>query len=235
MTYKNIYFSELASSGVYDFFAKLSEKLVNIGPNPSLPQPIATHADVQMLFIDDTLILTRELYEKIASTIPSDIIIAFSEKNHTDKYPGDVNLNALYMGKSLFANYEFLDPTVKKVCLDKGIGIINVNQGYAKCSSLPIGNDSLITADKGITEAAKRNGIDVLLITPGGIKLEGYDYGFIGGASFYDSVNRVVYFFGDLKAHSDCDKIVDFCNSKNVKVKFCDSHPLIDIGGAVAI
>ncbi len=235
MTYKRIYVSEHISKEACNCLSKISEQIIRVGQNPYLPVPISTHADVQMLVIDDTLILTEELYDKLKITIPDNIIIAFSDKNHTDKYPGDVNLNALYIGKYIFANLNSLDETVKKVCSEKDISIINVKQGYAKCSCLGLGNDSVITADKGIADAARMHGFDVLLISPGDIELSGYDYGFIGGSSFYDYVNRCVYFFGDLKKHRDYNKIVDFCTGKNIEVKIFDSHPLTDIGGAVAL
>ncbi len=235
MTYKRIFISEFANDTVRTCLSELSERLVYIKSNPSLPEPVSAHADMQMLMIDDTLVITKELYDILSSQIPDNIIIAFAENNHTVKYPGDVNLNALYLGNKLFAKASSLDATVKKICFEKNIDIINVKQGYARCSVLPVGESAIITSDTGIAVAAKQNGFDVLVTAPGQIVLPGYDYGFIGGASFYDHFNRTVYFFGDIKKHSDYKRIAEFCACNNIKVNISDDFPLTDLGGAVAI
>ena len=46
-----------------------------------------------------------------------------------------------------------------------GYEIINVKQGYAKCSICVVSDNAIITADKGIAKAAIQNRIDVLEIT----------------------------------------------------------------------
>lgn len=235
MTYKRIFVSENAECGVVDNISKLAEEVVFLKSNPVLPRPVSAHADMQMLYIVDTLILTRDLYNSICEHLPSGINIMFAESNHTSVYPGDVNLNAMYIGGYLIANESALDPAVKKLCEEKGITILNVKQGYAKCSSLQVGDNALITADSGIAKAAMQNGIDTLLISSGSIVLDGYDYGFIGGASFYNPNDRTVYFFGDLHTHPDYTKIIDFCEKHNVNVNSCNYGALTDIGGAVSI
>ncbi len=234
MAYKRIYISELADMAVIKHMSSLTERVVRIKSNPDLPPAVSAHADMQMLMLDDTLVITRELYDSIKETLPDNIIIAFAENNHTNKYPGDVNLNALYIRNCLLANSAYLDQTVKLICKRKGIELINVKQGYAKCSTLNVG-DAIITADCTIAEAAERCGIDALLISSGNIDLPGYDYGFIGGASFYDHDTHTVCFFGSLNYHPDCYRIIEFCERHNTKVISCSTSPLIDLGGVVAI
>lgn len=63
------------------------------------------------------------------------------------------------------------------------IEIVNINQGYARCSTLILNNRTAVTADISVKNALEKDGAKVLLISSGDIKLEGYDYGFIGGAS----------------------------------------------------
>ena len=66
------------------------------------------------------------------------------------------------------------------------------------------------------------------------IELKGYDYGFIGGAGFYDSGK--VYFFGNIKNHPDYDKIKEFIKYNNSIIEIiCQDMPITDIGGAVII
>jgi hypothetical protein len=88
--------------------------------------------------------------------------------------------------------------------------------------------------EAGIEKALKNNGVEVLLISPGNIELKGFDYGFIGGAGFYN--NGTVYFFGNVKKHPDYDKIKQFCDSYNSDIEIlCQDMPLTDIGSAVVL
>ena len=119
-------------------------------------------------------------------------------------------------------------------CKNNGIKTVNVNQGYARCSTLIVAQNAAITADKSIEKALKSNGAEALLISEGNIRLEGFDYGFIGGASCTDE--KTVYFFGNVKKHPDYEKIKAFCDRYNSNIEIlCEDEPLTDIGGAVLI
>ena len=75
----------------------------------------------------------------------------------------------------------------------------------------------------------------VLLIKKGYVSLDGYDYGFIGGASVYIKDKKTLLFFGDITAHPDYSAIKDFCERKGVKIDYIKGIKLTDIGGAVFI
>ena len=60
----------------------------------------------------------------------------------------------------------------------------------------------------------------MLLISSGDIKLEGYDYGFIGGASGKISDNTVV-FFGNAEMHPYYSSIRELCLKIKLKLKYC--------------
>ena len=61
---------------------------------------------------------------------------------------------------------------------------MNTKQGYARCDVLPLESaGKAVTADRGMAKALTENRIDVMVIRPGGIALDGCEYGFIGGAS----------------------------------------------------
>ena len=76
--------------------------------------------------------------------------------------------------------------------------------------------------------------MDVLQIRPGHIALEGYDYGFIGGASFLLDSNTLA-FTGHLDVHPDRDRILDFLRQHGVSAVFLTESPVFDIGGAVRL
>lgn len=203
----------------YDIF-ELSE-------HPSLPRSVCTHPDMQMLLIGDELVCAQGCeFDKCTCV--------YAERELECKYPRDVGLNACLISGKLFANTNSLDRTVHEICRRRGIDILHVNQGYAKCSTLVL-EKALISADIGIVKTAKCEGLDALLISPGGIGLDGYDYGFIGGASHYDAAINTVFFYGDISSHPDCEIICDFITSHGAKFVCADLNELYDYGGAVLI
>ena len=103
-------------------------------------------------------------------------------------------LNFLFFNNKLYGKVSAIDPTLYKYCVKNDIEIVNINQGYARCSTLILNNRTAVTADISIKNALEKNGAEVLLISSGDIKLEEYDYGFIGGASGKISDNTVVFF-----------------------------------------
>ena len=178
-------------------------------------EPERFHADMQALRINDKLFTLENCIKKAGK-----------------KYPENVLLNCLFLNETLYGRLDSVDDTVLEHCRKSGIKTVNVNQGYARCYSLQIADNAVITADKSIEKALKNNGAEVLLISPGHIKLKGFEYGFIGGAGFYD--DNTVYFFGNIKKHPDHKKIREFVKRYNTDIEIlCQDVPLTDIGGAV--
>lgn len=111
---------------------------------------------------------------------------------------------------------------------------ISVRQRYARCSSCIVDEQSIITSDRGIAKAAKEYGVDVLLISPGHILLDGFNYGFIGGASFKLAPDKLA-FTGSLRHHPDEERINAFLEKRRIVPVCLSSGPLRDIGSAVLI
>ncbi len=211
----------LIMSDMYPGFCReLSEKGYHIIPTETVDSfhlPEQRHADMQFLKIDGRLFKLSDC-----------------EKTVMRKYPNNVLLNCLYHNHRLYGNVKAIDPVVIRYCKEQNIPVENVNQGYSRCSVLPVNDNAVITADRSLQKALVKNGAEVLLIQPGDIRLDGYPYGFIGGAGFTD--NNTVFFFGNVRKHPDYEKIKVFCNRYNSKIEIlCPSEPLTDIGGAVLI
>ena len=180
-------------------------------------EPEQYHADMQILCIKNKVITLDDCIKKPG-------------KN----YPENILLNCLYHNNKLYGKLSATDSSVREYCRENNIETVNVNQGYTRCSILVVNNKAVITADKSIEKAMKNNGVEVLLISAGKIVLEGFDYGFIGGASFSD--NNTIYFFGDITKHPDFVKISAFTEKYNSKIEIlCKKQPLTDIGGAVLL
>lgn len=146
-------------------------------------------------------------------------------------YPDDIKFNAACTGKFFLHNLEFTSRKLLRYAKEKNLILINVKQGYTKCSTVVIDEDSIITYDRGIYSSALRYGMNVLLISAAGIKLPGYDTGFIGGTS--GRVGNEIIFNGDLSKHPDYEKILKFIKSRNLTCKFFKGYPLYDIGSII--
>jgi len=98
-----------------------------------------------------------------------------------------------------------------------------------------VSENAIITADKSIAYESDKHGIDVLLINPGNIILDGFEYGFIGGATFL--INKALYFTGSIDAFPENEKkkMLEFISSHNVEIRFLSDNPVFDIGSAIII
>ena len=214
----------LVMSGLYPCFCEEAARhgydIIPTKKINAFHKPEQLHADMQILKIRDRIFTLEGCVNK-------------AEKN----YPKNVLLNCLYFKNRLYGKLDTVDPSILEYCRESGIETVNVNQGYTRCSALVIGgkgNSAIITADKSIEKALKNNGEEVLLISSGNIRLEGFEYGFIGGSGFCDDGR--VFFFGDVQKHPDYEKIRAFCEKYNSNIDIlCESEPLTDVGGAVVL
>ena len=145
-------------------------------------------------------------------------------------YPGCAAYNALVLGKYFVHRLDITAPCLIKAAKECGLELINIKQGYAKCACVIVDEHSIITADRGISRALEGKA-EVLLIDSGHVKLEGYEYGFLGGAS--GLINGTLLFCGDLSRHPDFERIMSFANARGVKVQYIDEFELTDIGSFI--
>ena len=208
-------------------------ELLKLPPHPALPTPTASHPDMLVFFAPDAIYTTAR-YLQIALPTLQRISLAADRPLRTvtrevgERYPADILLNAAPVGKRLFA---LCAHTAKEVTAC-GYTPVNVRQGYAKCATVPIGDNALITADHAIAEAAKACGTEVLQIASGHVTLPGYDTGFIGGAaSFapYHSTDEIL-FCGSLDLHPDGDAIRAFCHRHGLRAVSLSPDRLYDLG-----
>ena len=211
----------------------LGHRTLRMPPHPALPSPVASHPDMLLFFAADAIYCTRS-YAQIAKRELLEISAAYDrpicciEKEYGNAYPHDVPLNAVRIGDNLLCNQKTVAPELWR----SGLVPLHVNQGYTKCSVLPIGNRALITADASIAACAKKNGIACLQIQPGDIFLPGYHYGFVGGCASLAPRGDAdtIFFCGDFSQHPDAKSIEDFCHSFGYQVCSCGNIPLTDVG-----
>lgn len=227
---------KIIMSNVYGCFCtefnKIGYEIIPADTISSFHTPEQRHADMQCLKIGDKYFILNEcnnLKHHLALLNPT-VIFQKAEKN----YPKNVLLNCLYLNDVLYGKVSAIADEVKDFCNINQIKIVNVNQGYTHCSTLVIDENAVITADNSIATSLENNGVEVLKICAGHIVLEGFNYGFIGGAGI--QIDDIIFFFGNIKNHPDYNKIEHFISKHNKNIKILSSEiPLTDIGGIVKI
>ncbi len=209
--------------------------------NPDLDPRLAGHVDLSVFMpISGTLIaaegicgvLVKELTNTPTNTrnrkSPAEYTLIQADRLG-ETYPRDAGLCICWTGK-----FTICDPdTISEAARDHLCGaIIPVNQGYTKCSVCVVSENSIITSDDLIAARAADAGMDVLQIEPGHIELNGFEYGFIGGASFLIE-NKTIAFTGSLDQHPDKSAILSFLSKHNVEPVFLTDSMIFDIGGAI--
>lgn len=192
------------------------------------------HTDLQFLhYNNDTAFVLKEcsnLKEKLKKHFTN--VIEISKSIEKD-YPNNVMLNCVVLNDKLICNTKTVANEILEMATNDNLKIINVNQGYTKCSTCIVNENAIITSDKSIYKSC-RNEIDVLLIKQGHIKLTGTDYGFIGGSSFKVNKNTLA-FTGNIKLHPDYNSIKSFAQNHNVDLLSLTENIMIDIGSIIPI
>lgn len=224
-----------APSEIADSLLSLGFSVLRLPPDARLAPPVRTHADMLMLPIGKRVFTTAG-YLSVAKDIFATLedygyeVIA-CECELRSEYPYDVALDALVLRNAILCRTDVLPREVSLTAREMGYSLINSKQGYAKCSAVALNGGAIVTADKNIAALAASLGAHVLSIGayPEAITLDGYDCGFIGGASgvFEDTV----YFTGDLSRHPDGTRIADFCRLHGKRAYSLSQAPLCDVGG----
>ncbi len=186
-----------------------------VSPAPTVTTPVAAHPDINMC--------------RLGISSDADVVKALPEELGS-AYPEDIPFNAACTGRYFIHDLKHTAPRLLEAAQLAGMTMINVRQGYTKCSCVIVDEDSIISYDRGITAQCEKAGMNVLLVRPGGIILEGYDTGFIGGAS--GRIDDAVVFCGDIDSHPDGVQIREFIKKRGLKVLDFD-FPLTDIGSIV--
>ena len=210
---------------------KYGYKCIATEKSADVSQPISLHADVLYLKTDDNTLYVSEC-QKINIKLFKELGYNVKTVKLAPGYETECKLNMVVTDDLILCN--------PKTCLNpeeikSDRQIINVNQGYTKCSTVVTGKDSFITEDKGIYNILKQNGKNCLLIEKGYVNLEGYEYGFIGGASIYLEEKKTLLFFGDISKHKDYSNIKNFISKYGIRIDYTKNVQLEDIGGAIIL
>ncbi len=197
-------------------------------------KPIQSHADMSFLHIKDNKCIVQESNDELVKKITNIGFDVYKTKNkYSNVYPNDVGINFAIIGNYLIGRLKSIDKTLLELCEEERFEIIDVNQGYSKCSICIIDENSIITEDESIYKALK-NKIDVLKIDSNSVILKGYNYGFLGGCAGLIS-KKTLAINGDIKTHKNYSNILNFITNRDVNFISLKSGYLEDIGSILPL
>ncbi|MCL1858355.1 MAG: hypothetical protein FWF92_03895 [Oscillospiraceae bacterium] len=229
----------------YKIDDEIEKNLINLSINPvklrgfeklNKSNPLNYHPDMLCFNLDKNKWIFYEKIYKINKSIIDklnfEIIIADNPKLY--QYPYDIGLNAVMFGDYLIGNVKYINKNILEYAKKTNKKIIDVKQGYTKCSVCIVDENSIITSDESIYKKAIENNINVLLIKKGHIDLDSYEYGFIGGCSGLIDKNKLV-FTGDITLHPNYKDIKSFCDNRKVEIISLSKKKLYDYGSLLCI
>lgn len=199
--------------------------------NPFVDKRLSGHADLSIFHAGgNRLILAPYLSDSEFSLKMQKIgfNVTCADIKQGEKYPNAVGDNLIYNKKVSAAE------AVRSFTINSDSRLVDTKQGYARCSVCIVDDNSIITADRGICDACRNTGIDVLLISQGYVNFSGFDYGFLGGSSFKISERRIA-FTGSLDSHPDKNRIMEFLIKRNIEAVFLTDLPVFDIGSGIPV
>ena len=209
-------------------------RVLRLPRNPRLPVPVAAHPDLSVFFAPDAIYTTAG-YAALAQAElallcrTADRPLRTVTREVGDLYPQDILLDALPLGGLLFC---LPHATAPELTSHPAYRTVAVKQGYAKCAALPIGSGALASADPSILGAAEREGLETVRLTAGGIVLDGYGTGFIGGAASFAPYGgcETLFFCGALGRYPDGARLTAALTAHGLRVCDIPDEPLTDVG-----
>ena len=201
-------------------------EVVRTRANKNLLRGLDTHTDILVHPLPKgELVVDRDNLEYYKKIFPDKKILP-SHSKLSKKYPKDVPLNAFTFKNYFIHNLKFTDQVLLDYYKNSGYEMKNIKQGYGKCSSL-VTEDFIITSDDGIYESL-RDFIPIYKIKHGEIKLQNFNYGFIGGAS--GVYGKKIFFTGDFSQHSSYEEILKIIKKYDYEIEILSKDPIEDFG-----
>lgn len=201
---------------------------------PDVVDAICGHPDIMLCKLKNNDVAANTTFRGILSKNEHRCNIIEGKSVLRKEYPNDIAYNSALVGNNLFCNEKYTDSAILDYCRINEIKILNIKQGYAKCSICIVSDNAIITSDKNISDTAIKNNIDVLLIENKGIILKGYSEGFIGGATGLIE-NNLLAVNGNIKLHKDYIRIKQFCREYGVDIVSLSDEPICDIGSIIRL
>ena len=212
-------------------------KALPLKPYSRLDTPVCAHADMLLCVIDNRLFCYSDYYFENKAIFDEAEKIGYKiikcAPPVSRKYPHDIGLNVVVMGKKIFGNVKYMCKEIADYCKESGYELINVRQGYAACSTLVLNEKNVVTGDISIKNSMEKEGISVLLTDDKNIVLTGYDHGFIGGST--GVLDGKILVLGEAEKLDDFAKINALADTLEMEIFSILSGDVVDFGGIKVI
>lgn len=174
-----------ASDKIINYLKELNIVPIRTVRCVDLQEPLDGHPDMVIHPVDyENFVVAPNVYDYYGEALKDTGINIIKGSTFLSRnYPGDISYNVARVGKYAIHNVRYTDDVLKRCLESTGIEFIHVRQGYSKCSTTALNENSAITSDKSIYENLTSHNIDCLYINPEIVLLNGYNHGFIGGCT----------------------------------------------------
>lgn len=211
------------------FFSRNIEPIL-LENNDFVDVRLSGHCDLMAAHLGNNILAVQENAVRDCENIHNIELIRIPAPTKPE-YPHDAALNFCIVGDKLIYNPKTADASV----IDRlKLNLLACRQGYTKCSVCVVDEASIITADNKIAQIALGTGMSVLYVKEDLAALDGFEHGFIGGASFKISRNEMA-FTGVIKDADEKRRIESFLKERGINAVYLTSERLFDIGSAIPI
>lgn len=221
----------------YTIDKRSSKKLTELGIEivysldlPEVDKRISYHTDLGICHVEEGVFFTCPSAFDNYKDMGSEIFVG--EEPH-DPYPFDSGYNVCIFGKYAIHNFKNTDKKLRDH-IKNNYEMIDVKQSYTKCALSIAADDFVITQDRGLAKTLEKNDLDVLLIDEKKIQLDGFEYGFIGGASFLFNKNTWII-NGALDKLDSCYNIENELKKKGIGIICLNDDYPVDVGSFITI
>lgn len=221
---------------IYNNLKKLNIQIIKTIKCEEVDESISYHPDIVIHPLNPkTIIVAPNVFDYYVDKLSGmGIKIIKGEKFLDMQYPDDIAYNVGRLSGVAIHNFKHTDEKLKCYLKKEKLELINVNQGYTKCSLAILDQYTGITSDYPMYKKLINYGFKILLIEPGHILLEGQKYGFIGGASGNLDKNKFLL-SGSIEEHPNKEDILEFVEKNNKKLIFLSEKRIVDIGTLISL
>lgn len=210
-----------------DFGSVFKSAKINIAD-----KSVSTHPDMQIHFLSNNYAICAPcVYEYYKNILPSDILLEKGNSKIGYTYPENCAYNIAKVQKYVICNEKIADSKILEFYRMNSYKIIHVNQGYSKCNICSLSDKNFFTEDVGIYNATNED-LNPILLSVGGVALDGFNYGFIGGAT--GCFNDTIIFSGKIDLHPNASEIITVIKKLGLKYIELSDNTLRDFGSIIS-
>ncbi|MFH0864754.1 MAG: hypothetical protein V1904_01065 [Bacteroidota bacterium] len=191
-------------------------------------ESISGHPDIFICCANEKIIVAPNIPAEVKKILAKKNIPYIEGGKHVGiDYPEAAHYNAVVINKAIIHRIDITDKRILETC--KNYKLIEVAQGFTRCSLLPVDSRHFITSDEGIHKTLIELGYTVLKVSVNGIILKGHPHGFFGGAC--GVTENKIFILGNLNHYRDKKKVDLFVGLMNFEIVELYDGPLFDGGG----